>query len=461
MVEEHDAPGGPGRRPEDPPERRPTGRSEGDLLAERRALRATDSGEAALMRRAEAAEATVHTLERHVQTLQQRLREADEERARITELLEAERTVTIEREHELRRVKQREYAEQQLRVEAEERLVGAERGSRADLEELARRLSMSEREAQSLDARLQEMQRQLAEAEQTAAAERATRSRSDGELQVRLAALEQRAEEVQSGLMQERAARERSERLLEAMRAGHRSMEQLIGEMKELISRLVRSLGERQAPVRSAAPGVASEPQRERAPRAESPAAVAEVRGEEMADALAAAVERLRARAQAAPGTPGYVKHAALAPDQPGAPAAPQALAPEHPVPASPPREVREGPPAPRASEPPTWVRPEAALGDQARAAGQADPAGEQPGSGPAREGEAAPAGASGADANAPAGTPAAGGQQPASQAYAPPAPVPQAPERAEALAPQRPSHKHSLSLIGRIRLWRKQRRGR
>ena len=102
------------------PEGRPR-RSEGDLLAERRARRAAESGEVALMRRAEAAEATVQTLERHVASLQQRLREAEEERARIDELLEAERAGALEREHELRRVKQREYAEQQLRVEAEER----------------------------------------------------------------------------------------------------------------------------------------------------------------------------------------------------------------------------------------------------------------------------------------------------------------------------------------------------
>jgi hypothetical protein len=436
MVEEHDAPGGPGpgRRPEGPSERRPVGRSEGDLLAERRAMRAADSGEAALMRRAEAAEATVHTLERHVLSLQQRLTEADEERVRMTELLEAERTVTIEREHELRRVKQREYAEQQLRVEAEERLIGSERDSRADLEELARRLSASEREAQRLGERLHDVQRQLAEAEHAAAAERAASGRSEDELQARLAALEQRADEIQGGLAQERAARERSERLLESMRAGHRSMEQLIGEMKELITRLVRGLGERRpsgasAPAASlAAPRAASEP-RERAPRTTSTAAVAEARGEEMAEALAAAVDRLRARAQAAPGAPGHVKHAALVHDQPAAPAAPQALAPEHPPPATPAPAARERPEAGRATEPPPWARPEPPAATQAYPGGPAAP---------------------GAQIR---------GATAAEQAAAP---VPRpASERAQALAPQRPSHKHSMSLIGRIRLWRKQRRAR
>src|SRR5476651_1390374 len=115
MVEESETPGiGAGA------EGRGRG-GEGDLLAERRARRAAESGEAPLIRRAEAAEATVQTLERHVASLQQRLREAEEDRHRMSELVEGERAIALERESELRRVKQREYAEQQLRVEAEDR----------------------------------------------------------------------------------------------------------------------------------------------------------------------------------------------------------------------------------------------------------------------------------------------------------------------------------------------------
>src|SRR5436190_9970079 len=112
MVEEYEGRGqGPGSGPPGA-----GGRREGDPLSERRLLRATETGEAALVRRAEAAEATVQTLERHVASLQQRLEEGAAERRRLAELLEAERTVAVEREGELRRVKQREYAEQQLRV---------------------------------------------------------------------------------------------------------------------------------------------------------------------------------------------------------------------------------------------------------------------------------------------------------------------------------------------------------
>src|SRR5438309_644097 len=66
-------------------------RGEGDLLAERRARRAAESGEHALARRAEAAEATVRTLETHVASLQQRLREGEEQLRRVGELGERER----------------------------------------------------------------------------------------------------------------------------------------------------------------------------------------------------------------------------------------------------------------------------------------------------------------------------------------------------------------------------------
>jgi chromosome segregation ATPase len=271
------------------PEGRPR-RNEGDLLAERRARRAAESGELALTRRAEAAEATVQTLERHVASLQQRLREAEDERARMTALIEAERTDTLERENELRRVKQREYAEQQLRVEAEERLLSGDRESRVEIERLGARLSSSERDGRELTRRLASVQRQLAEAEQAAAAELADvradlRSVADQDLQERLSDLERRALEIQDGLQAERDARAQSERLLAGMREGHRRMESLLGEMKGIVGRVNTALANEQwSAVEQQAAMV--EP---------------EVAGAEMADALAAAVERLRARAQAAP----------------------------------------------------------------------------------------------------------------------------------------------------------------
>ena len=119
MAEENETPGGESGRP--------PGRRESDLLAERRARRAAEGGEQALIRRAEAAEATVHTLERHVHSLQQRLREAEEEHARLAAGLTEERTAAETGEQELRSARQREYEELQLRRQAEQRVERVER----------------------------------------------------------------------------------------------------------------------------------------------------------------------------------------------------------------------------------------------------------------------------------------------------------------------------------------------
>jgi chaperonin cofactor prefoldin len=239
----------------------PARRSEGDLFAERRARRAAETGEDALTRRAEAAEATVQTLERHVASLQQRLQEAEEESARIAELLKAEKTATSEREQEMRLVKQRDYAG------------------------------------------LEEVQRQLAEAEQAADAGRAELRRAEHDLQARLGELEARAAQMQRGLDAERAARERTQAQLERMSRGHAQMQQLVVDMKAIVERLtgavadIQERGEAAAATPVAAP-IGRPGSLERAPAATSGEAVAQVRGTEMADALAAAVERLRARAE-------------------------------------------------------------------------------------------------------------------------------------------------------------------
>jgi len=352
MAEGSETPGGgQGRGPEGGGRR-----GEGDLFSERRARRAAESGELALMRRAEAAEATVHTLERHVSSLQQRLRELEDERVRTDELLSAERKAAREREHELQRVKQREYAEQQLRLEAEDRAsqltaAGArlDEQSREEIERLDARLQASEEDARELTRQLESVQRRLAEtsaqaaeaaraqameaaraqAVETARAQAAELTRAhtadlaretpaqaavlaaERELQRRLDSLERRVEEIQRGLEDERARRERSEALLENMREGHRRMEQLLGDMKGIVARVTGALAEREQPATPAQP----------AARSSQPPAVcqrplssvpSETQGAEMADALAVAVERLRARAEAAPDIP-----AEAAPDVP------------------------------------------------------------------------------------------------------------------------------------------------
>jgi hypothetical protein len=229
-------------------------RSEGDLLAERRARRAAESGEHALTLRAEAAEATVRTLETHVASLQQRLDDAEQESRRIADLLDAERAPRHgERSQpgrhaptphepalarELERVSQREYAEQRLRVEAEDRSFELQRESRAEIERLNRRLSASERDTQALGARLEVVQRELAEAEQTVATERAAMQQTEHALRARLSELEGATLDLHGALEAERAARRRAERLLDALRGAQRNALALLGGLADTIARL-------------------------------------------------------------------------------------------------------------------------------------------------------------------------------------------------------------------------------
>lgn len=270
-------------------------RAEGDLLAERRARRAAESGEASVQRRAETAEATVQTLETHVASLQLRLAEAEEERSRLDTLLSSEQASLAEREHELRRAKQREYAEQQLRIEAEDRRIGADRESRAEIDRLSRRLSSGEREARELSRRLESVQRELAETEQSVVAERAAVRHAERELKERLTDLERRAIEIRRGLDSERAARERAEGLLANMRDGHRRVREIVVELRGMILRLSDSAPKSRADL--PVPAQLAGPPSGLAVEAEIDTGEETVRREEMADALAAAVQRLRERA--------------------------------------------------------------------------------------------------------------------------------------------------------------------
>ncbi len=303
----------------------PGGR-ERDILAERRARR--EQGDAVLARRAQDAEATVRTLEAHIAELRGRLREVEEEQRRTTEQL-------AEREHEVRRVKQREYAEQQLRVEAEEQRERLEREQRAEVDRLQRRLSAGERHARELTDRLESVRRELAEAEQTASAERAALRRSERELAereaelaarelalertraeidqrlsearatertardtkgrdeqqlqtltARIAALEDHAAELRREMELQREARAQSERELQSMRKGHSRMELIVRELRDIAMQLRSGL-----PAALAEEGSLAD--KERAAREE------EEHRLEMARALAAAVERLRARVTA------------------------------------------------------------------------------------------------------------------------------------------------------------------
>ncbi len=206
-------------------------------------------------------------------------------------------------ERELQRAAQREYAEQRLRIEAEDRAGEREREARAELEQLRRRLVAGERDVEALAARLETAERELVEAEQAAAAERASLARAEHVLRARVDELERRGGELEALLAEERAARGRAERALEQLRSAQRSAQALLGGLAETVARL------RDAAARPAAepPPVAEPPPpAPDLPRAPAPPPdlrpprerVAEAQHGEMAEALAAAVERLRARVE-------------------------------------------------------------------------------------------------------------------------------------------------------------------
>jgi len=221
----------------------PPRQSERDLLAERRALRAAQTGDPALVRRAEAAEATVQTLQTHLSSLQQRLRETEETCRHSAQRLTAS-------ENELRCVKQQEYAEQQLRVEAERALAAA-----------------LDRSSDGALARSEVVQR----------------------LQARVAEVERRAARLTEEVESERRARERIERELEAMRESHAAMAVTVSELRDVARKL------RDAALASFAATSPAAPASVPAVALQVPS---QAHREEMADALAAAVERLRARAE-------------------------------------------------------------------------------------------------------------------------------------------------------------------
>ncbi len=125
--------------------------------------------------------------------------------------------------------------------------------------------------------------------------------RAEGAFQARLAELERRAVEIHGGLEAERAARERSERLLENMRLAHRRVVAVVRELMGVVARLRAT-----APP---APAAAAEPVpewlacQEPSARRPGPAQSAwsgpeRAHREDMTEALAAAVERLRARVE-------------------------------------------------------------------------------------------------------------------------------------------------------------------
>ncbi len=235
-----------------------------DVLAERRARHA----DPAVIRRAEAAEAAVRNLETHLAALEQRLEEVGRERERISQQL-------TERESDVRDVKQREYAEQQLRVEAEERAERAQHEMRAEIQELSRRLDDTERQARELSAELDHLRER------------------DAKLAPIVGELMGVATKLRSGFEREfTALREEFQRQVIWERETYvRELTAMGARMEDLRFELTRTADDLRAQLAAEPPNSALL-ERTSAPESEREAD----HRREMADALVAAVERLRAR---------------------------------------------------------------------------------------------------------------------------------------------------------------------
>jgi chromosome segregation ATPase len=278
---------------------------EHDTLAERRARRAW-LGDAALLRRAEAAEASVRTLEAHLTDL--RARQVESERAR-----EHTAAQLAERELELRRVKQREHAEQQLRVEAEEIAVRARRGHRTERDRWQRRVE-----------------------EAHAAAQYAEEQRDA--LAARLAKVNESCERLRRGVV---ALQGVTADLRATFELEYRTSQ---ARIRELEGELERARADPPPPLE----------QRSEAEEAQ--------RREEMAGALAAAVARLRTRA--APTPPELLAPEAPRSPESSAPEVPTSLEPPAPeAPASPPKLPAIATPAPPQEIPTVFVVPRLFVG--------------------------------------------------------------------------------------------------
>lgn len=269
---------------DDTPSGLPPHDPERDVLAERRARRGEPAGDPILIRRAETAEAAAHALEERLAGVQLRLQEAEQASREAAQRL-------AEREQELSRASERLSEDEQQLHTISARLAERER----ELQSVSERLSDRERDLRTVSERLAERERQL--------------QRAELEIRGRVEALERRVEEVQQDLAQERAARQVAEHELEALKAAQSAVLPLIGDLRQLAGRLravAESGGLASAPPQPSAPAPATQP----VPAAEEPSAIAsslvsvpsaqaQAANAEMAEALAAAIQRLRARVAA------------------------------------------------------------------------------------------------------------------------------------------------------------------
>ena len=197
------------------------------VMAERRARRA-EMVEESVVRRAQAAEQTVTTLETQLSNLEERLRTATGERDELA--------------RELRAAEQRAESESRVRTDAEEDREQIKGDTERQLAELRARLAAAEDHAARLAGEMDDVRREGAEAQQAAVAARKAAERAEAAAREREDAASRRLEEVDVALAShegvagdlarlsdearalserlatERAAREEAERTLAAER---------------------------------------------------------------------------------------------------------------------------------------------------------------------------------------------------------------------------------------------------
>ena len=190
-----------------------------EVLAQRRARRA-ESGDTPLLERATQAEQAVVSLESRLRVAERDLAATVAERDEIAEKLGV-------RERELQTARQREYAEQQLRIEAQDRAADARADVEREVAGLRDRLQIAEDRIAELVHDLDHARRAVAEAEEQAAAERL---RAD-HAAARLAELEPQ-------VAGERDERERADAEITLLRHELERRVELLGELEQQVAPL-------------------------------------------------------------------------------------------------------------------------------------------------------------------------------------------------------------------------------
>jgi hypothetical protein len=157
-------------------------------------------------------------------------------------------------------------------------------------------LQESERELRSVSERLNERERELQAVSERLAEREQQLHRAELEIRGRVEALERRVGEVQEELVRERSARQAAEGELQALKAAQAAVVPLVGDLRQIAQRL-RDVAEAQPPApEPAEPSPFAEAALATAPPRAELASQAEPGSAQMAEALAAAVQRLRTR---------------------------------------------------------------------------------------------------------------------------------------------------------------------